>query len=345
MRNRKSSQFKQFFNKNVKKLKALFKKNKRKNNKNPESFFQIKDKFYDLWKNDSNTKFKSKRNNYKIFTQKIEFKDLKTAFKRDSYLPYYIGLWGFLILWVIYILYFSSYFAITNVYIERADALTNIDIAYNGVKDLYGKPILTIDKDKITEDIKELQPNVKIVEITRVFPDKLNINLISYETEFNTTINTKPYLLLENWSLVPGWNKKSLSSLKIHLEDEDTLWVLWYSQFVNQKDVIAISILKELFLKNFSELNVASYDYFPLEREIHINLDNNSKLIFDLIADPKEQLNRLKLLLTKQKLEELIYSDLRIDWKIFYCRSKDERDWDNKPKCYNNLKEIYNYEF
>jgi hypothetical protein len=48
MRNRKSSKFKQIFNKNfINKIKQKFKKNKRKNT-NPETFFQIKDKFYDL---------------------------------------------------------------------------------------------------------------------------------------------------------------------------------------------------------------------------------------------------------------------------------------------------------
>jgi hypothetical protein len=67
-------------------------------------------------------------------------------------------------------------------------------------------------------------------------------------------------------------------------------------------------------LKNFGSLEVESYDYFPLEREIHINLvGKNTKLIFDLVTDPKDQLNRLKLLMNENSLEELVYADLRIE--------------------------------
>jgi hypothetical protein len=61
-------------------------------------------------------------------------------------------------------------------------------------------------------------------------------------------------------------------------------------------------------------LEVESYDYFPLERELHINLsDKKTKLIFDLVSDPKEQLNRLKLLMSQNSLEDLVYADLRIE--------------------------------
>ncbi|MCT4617059.1 MAG: hypothetical protein N4A38_02510 [Candidatus Gracilibacteria bacterium] len=344
MRNRKSSKFKQIFNKNfINKIKQKFKKNKRKNT-NPETFFQIKDKFYDLGKNKA--KFKSKRGAYKMFKQKIEFKDLKQSLKETNYTPYYFGLGGFLVLGVIYILFFSSYFAINAVYIERTDDLSNIDIAYNVVPDLYGKPILTINKNKIIKSLKDLQANLNKVEISRVYPTSLKILLTSYKGEFNTIINGKKYLLLENGSLVPGGYKESLSSLKIHLEDEDTLSLLGYSAFVNEKDITALSIIKQLFLKNFGSLEVESYDYFPLEREIHINLvGKNTKLIFDLVTDPKDQLNRLKLLMNENSLEELVYADLRIEGKIFYCGKKDERDWNNIPKCQNNLEQIYNYKF
>lgn len=138
-------------------------------------------------------------------------------------------------------------------------------------------------------------------------------------------------------------NQKDLLTLKIHLEDEESIWVLWYSKFVDEKDVVAISLLKDLFVSNFQELNATQYDYFPLEKEIHITLDNWTKLIFDLISDPKDQLNKLKILIKEQELSDLVYTDLRIEWRIFYCPKKDEHEWDNTTKCYNNLKEIYNY--
>jgi hypothetical protein len=49
--------------------------------------------------------------------------------------------------------------------------------------------------------------------------------------------------------------------------------------------------------------------------------------------------------MNENSLEELVYADLRIEWKIFYCWKKDERDWNNIPKCQNNLEQIYNYKF
>jgi cell division septal protein FtsQ len=82
---------------------------------------------------------------------------------------------------VIYILFFSSYFAINAVYIERTDDLSNIDIAYNVVPDLYGKPILTINKNKIIKSLKDLQANLNKVEISRVYPTSLKILLTSYK--------------------------------------------------------------------------------------------------------------------------------------------------------------------
>jgi hypothetical protein len=51
------------------------------------------------------------------------------------------------------------------------------------------------------------------------------------------------------------------------------------------------------------------------------------------------------LLMSQNSLEDLVYADLRIEWKIFYCPIKDENNWDNQSKCQNNLEQIYNYKF
>jgi hypothetical protein len=80
--------------------------------------------------------------------------------------------------------------------------------------------------------------------------------------------------------------------------------------------------------------------YFPIEREVHIDLKTGTKLIFDLMGEADEQIEKLLIFHKEQfnlKETKFIYIDLRIKNKIFFCNQEDEY------KCILNLKNTYSY--
>jgi hypothetical protein len=80
--------------------------------------------------------------------------------------------------------------------------------------------------------------------------------------------------------------------------------------------------------------------YFPTEREAHIDLKTGTKLIFDFMGDVDEQIKKLLIFHKEQfnlKEAKIIYIDLRIKNKIFFCSQEDEY------KCILNLKNTYLY--
>jgi hypothetical protein len=84
------------------------------------------------------------------------------------------------------------------------------------------------------------------------------------------------------------------------------------------------------FKKNIEEnillLKVKNIYYFEKEREIHFDVNNDIKLIFDLNVDLDEQMKKL-IVFNKEhknitKDNTINYIDLRIPNKIYYCEKE-----------------------
>ena len=89
---------------------------------------------------------------------------------------------------------------------------------------------------------------------------------------------------------------------------------------------------------NLLNINISQIHYYPIEREAHFIISNDTLIIFDLNWDILYQIEKL-LILNKeyQNLAKpwLVYIDLRVKNKIFYCSSE------NYTQCNENLEKIY----
>jgi len=74
---------------------------------------------------------------------------------------------------------------------------------------------------------------------------------------------------------------------------------------------------------------------------LHIETKNKVTIIFDLNWEYKKQIEKLAIF-NKDYLDitknSLVYIDLRIKNKVFYCSTE------NEYQCIVNLKKIYSYE-
>ncbi len=283
--------------------------------------------------------FNSRKNKFKFFSLSKKYVNFVRN-NNNKYIPYYFAVGAFLIFASIYIFLFSSYFSIQKIYIERTDELSNINIAYKAIWDYYWESVVMIDSDEIENKIISYQKNIKSVEVRKMLPDSIKITLTSYKWAFNTQMFWREYIVSNNWIFIPIKNSTKLKFANIHFKDPDTLWIIDYKNILRQSDIKKIWELLNKVSRNLSNLKVKNLDYFPTQKELHINDENSSKYIFDLTQNLDEQVSKTKAYFEKYSKTiwpKIIYMDLRIIWKIFYC---DETE---KNNCYSNLKRIYNY--
>lgn len=304
----------------LKKLKKIVKKNK---------FYKKYKTYKKLKKLEQEKKKKNIRNKnlkLKINTRQINYKLI----------------WSLIFIAIIFLIIFinSKIFVVKKIDITRNDPESNITIAYNSINNFRWENIFYLDTNKIKQKLKNYQNNLKNIEITKIPPNTLKIKLYSFKKIFYTIINNKKFLVLANWSIIPINNiPKNLMELKI--KNKNFWSFIEYKKILDKNYLNKILYIKEKLEKNLLTISIKNIEYYPIEREAHFNLKNNIKLIFD-INQNKIWIDReiKKLLIFNKENYNLtkgwiIYIDLRIKWKIFYCEEK------NKYYCKLNLKRIY----
>lgn len=287
--------------------------------------------FMDLWEGEKTFK-KRKRYNFKL-PDWLTNKSLKTHLKILYIITLSLLVWG-----SIFVIY-GPYFKIKTIEITRKDNITDINIAYKALEDYRDKLIFWVNSKDIAEQLKLYQKNISDVSIGKDFPDKLSITIGSYKGIFSTVINQKNYILTSNWVLVPGNGGSDLQILKFTKQYATINGIIDYKQIFNPKYIEKmIEVLSKLHYNLLSSQVKAVY-YFPKEREIHADVDN-IKLIFDLDGNIDDQIKRL-VVFTKENLDSkksgIIYIDLRIKNKVFFCTTETEFD------CRSNLSYYYQY--
>jgi len=64
------------------------------------------------------------------------------------------------------------------------DSITDINIAYKSIEDVYGMPIFSVETDKVLSELTSLQKNIKHANVSRLFPNGLKIIIESYKPQF-----------------------------------------------------------------------------------------------------------------------------------------------------------------
>lgn len=250
---------------------------------------------------------------------------------------YYLYIILFIIIsLVLYISYWPT-FKIKYIEIIKQDNITNMNIAYKATDKYRWTNIFSIEKKDILKRLKDYQQNIKNINTSIKLPNTLKININSYKTIFNTTINWKTYLITENWTLIPSTYSKDLKELKI-IYNFDKNKFLDYKKVLNSDFLKKITFIVNQTKENIIDINIKELKYYIIERELHIKTDKNTILIYNLSSQIKEQIKKLSIF-NKEKINinksNIIYIDLRIKNKVFYCTNEKEY------QCIQNLKSIY----
>lgn len=250
---------------------------------------------------------------------------------------YYLYIILFIIIsLVLYISYWPT-FKIKYIEIIKQDNITNMNIAYKATDKYRWSNIFSIEKKDILKRLKDYQQNIKNINTSIKLPNTLKININSYKTIFNTTINWKTYLITENWTLIPSTYSKDLKELKI-IYNFDKNKFLDYKKVLNSDFLKKITFIVNQTKENIIDINIKELKYYIIERELHIKTDKNTILIYNLSSQIKEQIKKLSIF-NKEKINinksNIIYIDLRIKNKVFYCTNEKEY------QCIQNLKSIY----
>ena len=254
----------------------------------------------------------------------------------------FILIGAFLITSSMYVLFFSPYFRISPslVIIERLDSITDINIAYKSIEDIYGSSIFSIDTDSIREKLRGLQKNIKQVNISRLFPSGLKIIIESYKPQFFVRFSDteKSYILTSNGILVyQKANDTNLYSLDLVDPSFSEMNFIDYKEGVKETSMPFILRARDFFKTTFASVNIAKFTYFKSERELHIALESGLVILMRVAEDIDDQILSLKIYNDKNKdfinSWDMHYIDMRIPGKIFVCKDKN--------LCKNNLKRIY----
>jgi len=306
-----------------------------------------------------NFKNKIKQENRKIFIDSFSDKDkifkkrtkitfnipnFNTLFSREWLIRVFSFLWiSFLLIFFSFI--FSPYFYLKTINIDRDDNekdFIDLNISYNSVSSYRNKNIIFLDKSNISEQIINYQKNIYRVDINKqFFPPKLDIKLWSYKPSFYTEFNWKKYVVMENGVFIPANVSlmKDLKEIKLSLS-RSSLEFIDYKILIKESYLKKIVSLKKLLVNNIPWVKISKIYYFEKEREVHFDINDNVKLIFDINAEGDEQMKKLVVFnkehIDLTKTNSVYYIDLRIANKIFYCEKADS------SYCSENLKILYN---
>ncbi len=243
----------------------------------------------------------------------------------------FISLITFVILW--------PFFRITKINIYRNDSITNINIAYRATENIRWKSILFINKKEISNLIKNYQWNIKNIKISLDLPNTLNINIWSFKEVFNTKNNSKNYIVVQNWTFIPLKKNKNLINVNIIVKNKTNI-IPDYKKVIKQRIVLKIEELYKRLKDNLITIKIKNVYLYLIEKNLVIELNNWNKLIFSLVWNIKSQVENL-MILNKEHFNinkrKLVYIDLRIKNKIFFCGLEEEY------QCRKNFKRIYPY--
>ena len=246
-------------------------------------------------------------------------------------------IWTILFILALSIIISLSFLKVETIQIIKTDDTSDISIAYKSIDKFRWDFLFLIKKDNIKESLISYQKNLKDISITRVPPNTLKIKISSYSTLFKTNLSWKNYLVTKNWVLIPT-NKENNNVMSIELHSKEKYNFPDYQQILKQKYLENINTIKNKIFDNLLNINISQIHYYPIEREAHFIISNDTLIIFDLNWDILYQIEKL-LILNKeyQNLAKpwLVYIDLRVKNKIFYCSSE------NYTQCNENLEKIY----
>lgn len=228
-------------------------------------------------------------------------------------------LWTLLILVIVgggsYIVFFSHSFDLKKWDFKEGDNIVEPDEILNQMMEKEkNKNLLFINENAIISQILANYPQVKNVEVKKIFPQKIRIEIENYPLVANLTDRVgevrKKFLINSNGYLTQE-NTEDPALPYIEIQTAEMLALKSTAMKVETLEYILKSI--RLFEEKFS-MKVLDAQYLSREREVHLKTEKFFSVWIDLEKDLTKQLEKLKNALVKLDIYHLSleYIDLRI---------------------------------
>lgn len=286
-------------------------------------------------------------------TRKLFANNIKTKFTRLFKNVIYFIITGLILLLLILFLMFSSYFSIASVEVIRRDFHIDTALISNQLNRYIGDNILFFQRSKIVDIIHENFPEFATVQVKKVLPNTIKIELKSHpivanirayyvlpeaettvedvvESEIKSALRNS-FVLDEGVSdsdeeIVPIEQKCLINDIgqTIFDKEEDlelmTISITGLTQPIEDREIIIDVdrmnyILDSIkYFSNLFKMEVVGVTYLPIAREVHLNTDSNFDIWITTEKDYKKQIDKLN---TIYEVAELDTEDLAyIDLRV-----------------------------
>lgn len=113
-------------------------------------------------------------------SRKVFFGNVRTHFTRLFKNAFYFVLTGGAIALIFLVLFFSSYFSITNIQVVRQDFFMDSAAIENQLNEFIGKNIIFFSESRVVYTIQQNFPEFESIEVNKVLPHTLKIKLQNY---------------------------------------------------------------------------------------------------------------------------------------------------------------------
>ena len=305
-------------------------------------FFKSKKrKFQEQTKKEKNRLYLRKKEKKSVYgKQRISKKNqlhINFGFKKWTLISLsLVGLIG-TIIWIIF-LFKAEYFSVQEITIDSPDSLTDINIAYNSIDSFRNNNIFTIDSQSFLKRLQTYQPNIESISLEKELPHSLNVKIESSPIAMYALFEEKLYAVSQNGVAIKSKQSPEeldTSVIEIMQDSKSTTLNINYTQILDTEVIIRINWLIKLFQDNLIDFPSKKIQYYTKESELHILLQNDVLLIFDVNGNINEQIKKLLVFYKETQKLRHIYIDLRILNKVFFC------SYDSEYQCRQNLKKLY----
>ncbi len=222
---------------------------------------------------------------------------------------------------LIYFTFFTEYFLIQDfeIYDDGSEISNNLKINDLATKALLNQNILLFQENSLVEAILKENPEYQYVEIKKIPPHSVEINLEQYPVAANITniidgtdgIKTQKKYLVNSNGMIILENEENPDLPYIRISTSQALGIHAFP--LDREKLEYIIKLVALFEEKFG-IKVVEAIYLKQAREVHLRTEKDFTVWFDQSKNMLPQIDKLKKALPKLDIYQtpLQYIDLRI---------------------------------
>lgn len=267
-----------------------------------------------------------------VFGNRVNF--WRRFFLKLSYLLLIVLFFG-----LIFVFFFTSFFVIENISLERENLRVDTGKVIDSLKDYRYRNILLVSTAKIESKIQADFPEYKTVEVRRILPNTLTIQVKNFDIIAQVKVFIKPQLKIsevdvKTLEIKPYEQILVLNSEGIVEQSNEayaSLPILEISQIQEVPLVQGDRLLEKKYLELILEAQKMLWEqvgiesktlkYFSDAKEVHLITNQNYEIWVDFKTPISEQIDKLKKISNDVNWKEnppVEHIDLRVKNRIIY---------------------------